>query len=175
MTRGLAFCLATLLAFPAVAGPPPDAGPTSPATSPPSPTPEARDDRASPLLYASLAAGAVAGAGVVLAAIAQSRIAQLDADPDLERYRRGVTAGRNVCTEAARGLVVPNALAPDAVADLCDEAETWEIVTFVAIPSAVAFAGLASYFGIAHLLGDDERLAFTVDRHGATIHLGGRF
>ena len=120
--------------------PPAPAAPTSPSASP---------DAVNPMLYAGLGTAALGAAGMVVFGVAQSRLVQLESEPGYEAYRAGQPVDTDVCTAADRLEVVDGAASPSRVRRICDEAGTWETISFVVLPTSIALLGVATYMIVA--------------------------
>jgi hypothetical protein len=113
------------------------------------PTSGDTDPLAPPLdaqLYGGIALSGAGAAFLVVAGIATGRIDQLENDPGYDDYRAQTVSGRDVCQQAEAGVVIPNAASPARVVEVCDEANAWEIVNYVAVPGGLALLGLGLYF-----------------------------
>ncbi len=97
------------------------------------------------LFISGFASAGVSAASLVTFGIAASRIQQLEDEPSYRRYREGFPEGVSVCERAEQGAASPvaGAAPPLRVRNLCSEADTWEIVSMVTLPLAIASAGAA--------------------------------
>lgn len=151
---------------PAGEPPPPWLPPTRPPGVPPSapsaPSPDserASEDAVNPLLYAGLGTAALGAAGMVVFGVAQSRLVQLENDPGYDAYRAGQPVDSDVCQAADQLQVVDGAASPSRVRRICDEAGTWETVSFVVLPTSIALLGVATYMIVAGSATERERSA----------------
>lgn len=110
----------------------------------PAPTSMPGDDVDS-LFVLGFASAGVSAASLVMFGVAASRIQQLEDEPAYRRYREGFAENESVCERAAEGAASPvmGAAPPLRVRNVCSEADTWEIVSFVTLPLAIASAGAA--------------------------------
>lgn len=142
---------------------------------------EADRDAVDPLLYAGLGTAALGAAGMVVFGIAQSRIAQLEDDPDFARYRAGQPLDSDVCEAADRGQTVEGAPSPVRVRDICSEGERWEAISFVTLPTSLALLGVATYLIVSSSAvsggGDHATVSLrpTVGPRGGALVVEGRF
>jgi hypothetical protein len=185
MMRAVAVGLvATAMTTPAWAAEPPAEDwlpPTRPAGAAPVAPPRSTfDDVVDPMLVAGIGTGALGTAMLVVFGMAQSRLQQLDDDPDFVSYRAGVASGQDSCTSADRGIAIDGAASPRTVSNICDEAGSWEAVSFITLPTALALLGVASYLVIASdALKDNDAIALrvvpTVTPRTATLQVEASF
>jgi hypothetical protein len=84
------------------------------------------------------------GAGVALVAggaVAAASLYTLNRKSSFQRYRDGLSPDEDACTEARHNYVVPGAMTPAGVRDLCRSASTLEVAEIVLIASGVVAAG----------------------------------
>jgi hypothetical protein len=105
-------------------------------------------------------------------------------DEGFNQYRSGLTTKQNVCDEAAAGTRVTTqggAADPATVTDLCDQADTMELVQAVTFPLAAVATGVGIYLlGTSSLFGGDEadsalRIAPYVGLDAQSIYLSYSF
>ena len=111
------------------------------------------------LLYAGLGTAALGAAGMVVFGVAQSRLVQLENDPGYDAYRAGQNVDTDVCQAADQQVVVDGASSPGRIGRICDEAGTWETVSFVVLPTSIALLGVATYMIVAGSASDAEGVA----------------
>ena len=113
---------------------------------------------------------ATAGAGMLVTfGIAASRIDELENDNGFRRYREGFKTFESACerAEAGKASAIVGATSPLRVRDVCNEAETLEIVSAVALPVGI----IALVTGAYLMLSSDTVLA--PSENGAVV--AGRF
>ena len=107
--------------------------------------------------FATVASGSAA---VILFAIAQARILELENNSGYERYRAGFKTWEPVCERADQGIAsnVMGATPPLKVRKVCSEAEAWEIVSYIAAPVGFAAIGVGAFlmFGSETVLGTKD-------------------
>lgn len=129
-------------------------------------------------LYIGLGIGSFAiGAAWLVATVASAvRINDIQHDPAYATYRERVPPGTtNICTEAGEG----NGWTYDeaAVRSLCDEAATLEVLQFVFLGAAAAFAGLGTAFLLLEPGTEHPAVSITpsLGPDRASLSLSGRF
>ena len=108
-----------------------------------------------------------------------AKINGLSDDADYDTYRRLVPVGNNVCSDISAGTTYG---APDDVfrgaGNVCDQADTLEILQYVFLGAAVAAGAVGTWLVLSHDGGDDSeatasgtrlRLGSRVDRHGGAV------
>lgn len=119
------------------------------------------------------------GAGLlVLGGVAVSRIDDLQNDPGYDAYRRGFDPSSDVCERAAAGATVPGGASPEEVVDICDEATSWEITNYVALPGGIVMLGMGLYLSLTSDTAQEEPSVSVVPILGPTqagLTMSGRF
>lgn len=127
-------------------------------------------------------AGMVVGTSFGITAIYSTvRVTEISVDGELIDYQTRIASDRNFCEAARAGEQVSDTGAPDPgrVADLCDEAETLEVLQGVALPTAVLF-GLAGWVLVGTSdtwcgLGEDLAVSPWLGPEGGGIGVSARF
>jgi len=132
-------------------------------------------------LIGGIAGLTVGAAFAVMGIYASVRVNDISDDAELDAYRARIPAGRNACEAARAGEQVSATGSPDPghVADLCDEAESLEVLQGIAIPTAVV-VGLAGWVLVGTSdtwcsIGDDMALTPWVGPEGGGIGFRARF
>ncbi len=106
-------------------------------------------DRSPMRQYLGYGALGLAGALALTTTFTWVRIAAIDDDPDLKAYRLQYGRSDDVCVKASQGTLAmrePDKAALESSArNLCDEADTLEILQYVFLGSALAAAGVGTY------------------------------
>lgn len=107
--------------------------------------------------FVGIGLGVAAGAVGLWSAL---EVNTIKGDQGFTQYRAGLTTKQNACEEARNGFqvtTVGGAAAPAAVADLCDQADTHELIQAVTFPVAAIATGVGIYLlGTSSLLGGDD-------------------
>ncbi len=84
---------------------------------------------------------------LVLMGVSIARIAAIQDEPAFETYRSGFTPDQSACEQAAAGkeVNIGGAATADSANMLCNEADTFEILTYVSIGAGATLLGLGGY------------------------------
>jgi hypothetical protein len=113
-------------------------------------------------------------------------IVDLKGDEGYERYRSYVPTSKNACDYAREGMNpgLSGSASPQAVADLCDRADTLEILEGVSLPLGIALGAIGLVLigtsdSVKGSANDAQKSAWTADvqagAQGAGLRLGARF
>ncbi|MBW2455790.1 MAG: hypothetical protein JRI68_14835 [Deltaproteobacteria bacterium] len=127
----------------------------------PEPGPDSADGADWRLIGGLTSAGLGAGMFVVMG-VSLARISSIQDEPAFEKYRSGFTPDQSACEQAAADQEAPigGAATARAADDLCTEANTLEIVSYVSIGAGAALLGLGGYliFSSDTVTGDSATL-----------------
>ena len=131
--------------LPSVVAPgPPGASPAAEASSASTAAPEL-DSGPDDQLIGGIASWLLGAGAYVAFNYAAFRMNDLRSDESFDAYRAGFVTGDNVCDMAREGRQspTPGAPSPETVADVCDEADSMEILQAVFAPTSVALGVLS--------------------------------
>jgi hypothetical protein len=109
--------------------------------------------------WVAIAAGGALAVGGVYSVL---RVNSISEDVVFEGYRNGLRSDQDACDEAKRGTRVPGAAAPRDVADLCSEAQTFEVLQYVLFGLAGASIGTGAVLLLTDSGPSEERPAVSV-------------
>lgn len=98
----------------------------------------------------------------VVLGLSMARIGRIQDEPAFEIYRSGLPANQSVCEQAAAGqeVNVAGAATARAADELCSEADTLEVLSYLSVGTGAALLGLGGILILSSdtVTGDSARL-----------------